>query len=64
MGDSFIHPHAIKAYRTGLDSTMVHYLAVQEAMVNIHRPIHENHGTLLAYPANWPLYIFLENHGI
>ena len=26
--------------RTGLDSTMLHYLAVQQAMVSIHRPAH------------------------
>ena len=26
--------------RTGLDSTMLHYLAVQRAMVSVHRPVH------------------------
>ena len=28
------------ADRTGLDSTMLHYLAVQQAMVSVHRPAH------------------------
>ena len=28
------------ADRTGLDSTMLHYLAVQRAMVSVHRPVH------------------------
>ena len=35
----------------GLGNTMLHYLAVQQAMVNIHKPVHnfENHANLLAY---------------
>ena len=28
------------ADRTGLDSTMLHYLAVQRAMVSVNRPVH------------------------
>ena len=34
----------------GLGNTMLHYLAVQQAMVNIHKPVHnfENHANLLA----------------
>ena len=28
------------ADRTGLDSTMLHYLAERQAMVSVHRPIH------------------------
>ena len=31
---------AFKADRTGQDSTMLHYLAVQQAMVSVHRPVH------------------------
>ena len=30
------------ADRTGLDSTMLHYLAVQRAMVSVNRPVHSN----------------------
>ena len=33
-GESFM------ADRTGLDSTMLHYLAVQRAMVSVNRPVH------------------------
>ena len=32
--DSFL------ADRTGLDGTMLHYLAVRKAMVSVHKPIH------------------------
>ena len=28
------------ADRTGVDSTMLQYLAVQRAMVSVHRPVH------------------------
>ena len=35
------------ADRTGLDSTMLHYLAVQRAMVSVNRPVHSK--TMLTY---------------
>jgi len=28
------------ADRMGLDSTMLHYLAAQQAMINVHVPVH------------------------
>ena len=31
---------AFMANRTELDGTMLHYLAVQQAMVSLHRPVH------------------------
>ena len=36
---------------TGLGGTTLDYLAVQQAMVSIHKPVHnfENHANLLAY---------------
>ena len=39
------------ADRTGLDSTILHYLAVQRAMVSIHRPIHSK--ITLTYSLTW-----------
>ena len=41
------------ADRTGLDSTMLHYLAVQRVMVSVHRPVHSKITlTLVAYLTN------------
>ena len=40
---------ALWADRTGLGSTMLHYLAVQQAMVSIFRASIQNHANLLAY---------------
>ena len=39
------------ADRTGLDSTMLHYLAVQKAIVSVHRPIHLK--ITLTYSLTW-----------
>ena len=37
---SLSHESFYMADRMGLDSIMLHYLAVQQAMVSIHRPVH------------------------
>ena len=43
------------ADRIILGGTTQHYLAAQQAMMSVHRPAHSK--ILLAYLANWPLYI-------
>ena len=52
------------ANRTGLDGTMLHYLAVWQAMVSVYRPVHskkkKKHANLLTYLANGRVYT-LEN---
>ena len=39
------------ADRMGLDSTMLHYLAVRKAMVSLHRPVHSK--ITLTYSLTW-----------
>ena len=39
------------ADRTGLDSTMLHYLAVQRAMVSVHRPVDSK--IMVTYALTW-----------
>ena len=45
----------------GLGGTTQHYLAAQQAMMSVHRPAHSK--ILLAYLANWPLYIHPGEYG-
>ena len=39
------------ADRMGLDGTMLHYLAVRKAMVNVHKPVHSK--ITLTYSLTW-----------
>ena len=39
------------ANRTGLDGTMLHYLAVRKAMVSVHKPVHSK--ITLTYSLTW-----------
>ena len=39
------------ADRMGLDGTMLHYLAVQKAIVRVHRPVHSK--ITLTYSLTW-----------
>ena len=43
--------NSFMADRMGLDSTMLHYLAVRKAMVSVHRPIHSK--ITLTYSLTW-----------
>ena len=49
---SFSH-ESFMADRTGQDSTMLHYLAVQQAMVSVHRPVHSKITVTYMYAFTW-----------
>ena len=48
---SFSHESFYVADRTGLVSTTLHYLAVQQAMVSVHRPVHSK--IMVTYALTW-----------